>query len=218
MVDVLGLAPDSSSFAEPATASRPSPPPHAPVVPTPTPSGAEDDATVAATALVVGEASSGAWSTPVLGLDAWNVAAMPGGHHWRSRALRSCQPQHRSFPGPPRAGGPSAGDGLTRTATRLMTTSPRHTWRLLVARRRCPPHLLCAPRLALGAAGWMPFRGLCEAMLAVGRRGTVDRALNLCTASRFSQWMVVSQCANALATVDGSPPPMVMGGVRSSPS
>ena len=81
-----------------------------------------------------------------------------------------------------------------------------------------PPHPLRAPKLVLGAAGWMPFRGLCEAMLAVGRRGTVDRALNLCTASRFSQWMVVSQCANALATVDGSPPPMVMGGVRSSPS
>lgn len=79
VVDVPGLAPDSSSFAQPTTASRPSPPPHAPMVPTPTPSGAEDAATVAATALVVGEANSGAWSTTVLGLDAWNVAAMPGG-------------------------------------------------------------------------------------------------------------------------------------------
>ena len=48
-----------------------------------------------------------------------------------------------------------------------MTTTPRRTWRPLVAQRSCPQRPPCTPRLVLSQLWDATERGLCTAVLVM---------------------------------------------------
>jgi hypothetical protein len=93
-----------------------------------------------------------------------------------------------------------------------MTTAPQRTWTLLDARWR--PRLvpsLVQQWLGAGAVQTLVGRDIIE-----GRGDTAGRAPSWCTTYLFDLWMAASPSANALDVADESPPPMLMGDVRSS--
>jgi hypothetical protein len=52
--------------------------------------------------------------------------------------------------------------------------------------------------------------------MVVGLLHAAGRAPSWCTVCPLGRWMATPPFANVLVVVDGSPPPMLMGGVRFS--